>query len=147
MLALMPLGGFDALRNFQELLVPCAAKPGARGGNSGSCINTKNQHVRRCGGQLHRLIGHTPHRKRAYTHDLTKQQSRHIPQHRHSRVGGNPQGGRVTRVNKPTQPNPLSLDGRGIKGEGEQDDTNHIPLSLDGRGPKPVPVPDTGSRG
>ena len=25
--------------------------------------------------------------------------------------------------------------------------TNHIPLSLDGRGPKPVPVPDTGSRG
>ena len=45
--------------------------------------------------------------------------------YRHSRVGGNPQGGRVT--GKPTQPNPLSLDGRGIK--------------------EPVPVLDTGSEG
>ena len=70
------------------------------------------------------------------------------------------------------QPIPLSLDGRGIKGEGdskivpphrhtgfkavstgrqgdtgEQDNTNRIPLLLGGRGSKPVPVPDTGSRG
>ena len=31
---------------------------------------------------------------------------------------------------------------------GEQAQNNHqIPLSLDGRGSKPVPVPDTGSRG
>ena len=88
MLTFMSLGGFDTFRSFRWLLSPRAARPGARGGNSGSCINTKNQHVRRCGGQPFRLIGHTPYRKRACTHDLTKQQSRHIPQHRHSRVGG-----------------------------------------------------------
>ena len=35
MLALMPLGGFATSRDFRCLLVPRAAKPGARGGNSG----------------------------------------------------------------------------------------------------------------
>ena len=36
---------------------------------------------------------------------------------RHSRVGGNPQGGVTAR--QTNLPNPLSLDGRGIKGEGD----------------------------
>ena len=45
--------------------------------------------------------------------------------------------------------NPLSLDGRGIKGEGEQDKTTIFPLSLDGRGikgegeSKTVPIPSS----
>ena len=79
MLTFMSLGGFDTFRSFRWLLSPRAARPGARGGNSGSCINTKNQHVRRCGGQLHRLIGHTPYRKRACTHDLTKRKTTIAP--------------------------------------------------------------------
>ena len=81
-----------------------------------------------------RLIGHTPHRKRACTHDLTKRKTTIYPSplmepYRHSRVGGEPQGGcvvavpviadlirnpegggRVTRMNKTTPtiyPSPL----------------------------------------
>ena len=88
----------------------------------------------------------------------------------------NPEGWRPgIQQAKPTTIIPLSLDGRGIKGEGENNatassrhcgldpqsrgeardtgetsQTNHHypPLPLDGmREPKPVPVPDTGSRG
>ena len=44
-----------------------------------SDVSVPNLHVRRCGGQPHRLIGHTPHRKRACTHDLTKRKTTIYP--------------------------------------------------------------------
>ena len=59
-----------------------------------------------------------------------------------------PQSGVRVLTSQPNRQNPLFLDGRGIKGEGETIQNNHqYPLSLDGRGPKPVPVPDTGAEG
>ena len=131
MLTFMSLGGFDTFRSFRWLLSPRAARPGARGGNSGSCINTKNQHVRRCGGQLHRLIGHTPHRKRAHKHDLTKQQSRH--NHTPFSSGALPSFPRRRETTgwmcrgRHTGFKAVSTGRQG--GTGEQDNTNHIPLS------------------
>ena len=57
---------------------------------------------------------------------MTCDESRRIP-HRHSRVGGNLGGRAWGDTRQPNRPNPLSLDGRGIK--------------------EPVPVPDTGAEG
>ena len=49
---------------------------------------------------------------------------------RHSRVGGNPQGGGEGETRQ-LNLHPLSLDGRGIKGEGENDATHrHVIADL-----------------
>ena len=60
----------------------------------------------------------------------------------------NPEGrtGQTTRQHQPTE-SPSPLMGEESKVRVKQDNINHIPLSLDGIGSKPVPVPDTGSRG
>ena len=67
-----------------------------------------------CGG-LHRHCGLDPQSRGAVDRTVIPS----VP-HRHSRVGGNPQDDRVMQVNKSntTDRIPLSLDGRGIKGEG-----------------------------
>ena len=57
--------------------------------------------------------------------------------HRHSRVGGNPQGGMRGPTSQNNRPSPLSLDGRGIKGEGENDasaSSRHCGLDPQSRG-------------
>ena len=62
---------------------------------------------------------------------------------RHSRVGVNPRGGHDDHVIADLIRNP-EVQGRAAN---KSKPTDRIPLSLDGRGSKPVPVPDTGSRG
>ena len=78
--------------------------------------------------------------------------SLHAPQHRHSRVGGNLWGavigdspldpeeqGDAGEQDNTNRQNPLSLDGRGIKGEGEND-APHYPNPVNPRSVITAPI-------